>query len=160
MLPDRNCDIEDILNIQITKTSSSGRATELVITGSSGSKSYIMSSTRTVLGLSSQMYKISTDCDAYFYGDKGVKVKVPPGSKKVIVSKGLKTTRSMDNSNIVIGAKDVKKAISSTPSKYIFTGKGSGHAIGMSQEGAVEMAKEGYTYDQILKHYYTGVEIK
>jgi len=30
----------------------------------------------------------------------------------------------------------------------------------MSQYGAEGMAKEGYTYDQIIKHYYTGVEIK
>ena len=29
----------------------------------------------------------------------------------------------------------------------------------MSQYGANGMAKEGYTYDKILKHYYTGIEI-
>ena len=36
---------------------------------------------------------------------------------------------------------------------------GSGHGVGLSQYGADGMAKEGYTYRQILKHYYTGVEI-
>ena len=41
---------------------------------------------------------------------------------------------------------------------YIKT-KGYGHGVGMSQYGANEMAKLGYTYDEILKHYYTGVEI-
>ena len=30
----------------------------------------------------------------------------------------------------------------------------------MSQYGALGMAKEGYTYDKILKHYYQGTEIK
>ncbi len=40
------------------------------------------------------------------------------------------------------------------------TTKGYGHGVGMSQYGAEGMAKEGYTYDQIIKHYYTGVEIK
>lgn len=40
------------------------------------------------------------------------------------------------------------------------TTKGYGHGVGMSQYGAHGMAKEGYTYDEILKHYYTGVEIK
>ena len=30
----------------------------------------------------------------------------------------------------------------------------------MSQYGAEGMARAGYTYDQILKYYYTGVEIK
>lgn len=41
----------------------------------------------------------------------------------------------------------------------IVTTKGYGHGVGMSQYGANGMAMEGFTYDQILKHYYTGVEI-
>ena len=38
--------------------------------------------------------------------------------------------------------------------------KGYGHGVGMSQWGANIMAKEGKGYDEILRHYYTGVEIK
>lgn len=38
--------------------------------------------------------------------------------------------------------------------------KGYGHGVGLSQWGAGKMAELGYTYDEILKHYYTGVEIK
>ncbi|MCL0084447.1 SpoIID/LytB domain-containing protein [Dehalococcoidia bacterium] len=34
-----------------------------------------------------------------------------------------------------------------------------GHGVGMCQWGAVAMAKHGYTYEDILRHYYTGVEI-
>ena len=36
---------------------------------------------------------------------------------------------------------------------------GYGHGVGMSQFGADTMAKQGKKYDEILKHYYTGVEI-
>ncbi|MDF2865441.1 MAG: stage sporulation protein [Clostridia bacterium] len=39
------------------------------------------------------------------------------------------------------------------------TTKGLGHGVGMSQNGANEAAKEGYTYKQILQHYYTGISI-
>lgn len=39
------------------------------------------------------------------------------------------------------------------------TTRGFGHGVGMSQYGAGEMAKEGYQYDEILKHYYTGISI-
>ncbi|MDD4706108.1 MAG: stage II sporulation protein D [Bacilli bacterium] len=42
---------------------------------------------------------------------------------------------------------------------YIFTTKGYGHGVGMSQYGANGMAKEGYTYDEILKYYYNNVKI-
>lgn len=38
--------------------------------------------------------------------------------------------------------------------------KGYGHGVGLSQYGALGMAKEGYTYDKILKHYYTDVQIQ
>ena len=44
---------------------------------------------------------------------------------------------------------------------YRFDGKGWGHGLGMSQDGAVAMAGPPYrkTYKEILKHYYVGVEI-
>lgn len=44
---------------------------------------------------------------------------------------------------------------------YVYiTTKGYGHGVGMSQYGAQGMALAGYTYDEIIKHYYTNVEIK
>ena len=42
---------------------------------------------------------------------------------------------------------------------YLIVGSGWGHNIGMSQFGAKAMAELGYTYDQILKFYYTGVTV-
>ena len=47
--------------------------------------------------------------------------------------------------------------------KYYFLeviGSGSGHGVGMSQWGAKAMAEKGYSYREILKHYYKGIEIK
>ena len=40
-----------------------------------------------------------------------------------------------------------------------FEGHGFGHGVGMSQYGAMGMAAEGFTYDEILTWYYTDVEI-
>jgi SpoIID/LytB domain protein len=42
----------------------------------------------------------------------------------------------------------------------VFNVKGYGHGVGMSQWGAEGMAKEGFLCYDILKHYYTGVDIK
>lgn len=42
---------------------------------------------------------------------------------------------------------------------FIFTTYGWGHGVGMSQNGANILAKKGYTYDQILKYYYTGIDV-
>lgn len=43
--------------------------------------------------------------------------------------------------------------------KIEITTKGYGHGVGMSQYGANGMAKAGYNYSQIIKHYYQGVSI-
>lgn len=40
------------------------------------------------------------------------------------------------------------------------TTKGYGHGVGMSQYGALGMAKKGYSYQEILKHYYQNVNLK
>lgn len=45
------------------------------------------------------------------------------------------------------------------PVSYTFTGSGWGHSVGMSQWGAYAMAKQGFTYEEILKFYYTGISI-
>lgn len=44
-------------------------------------------------------------------------------------------------------------------SGYLFRGGGWGHGVGMSQAGAFGMARRGVTYREILKHYYTGVQL-
>ena len=41
-----------------------------------------------------------------------------------------------------------------------FHTRGYGHRVGMSQYGADAMALEGKTYAEILKYYYTGIELK
>lgn len=43
--------------------------------------------------------------------------------------------------------------------KFIFSVIGNGHGVGMSQYGADYMARQGSSYEEILKHYYTDVEI-
>lgn len=44
--------------------------------------------------------------------------------------------------------------------QFVFTVRGSGHGVGMSQTGADAMAKQGSGYKEILCHYYPGCEVK
>ncbi len=46
-----------------------------------------------------------------------------------------------------------------TKNSVTFNVTGYGHGVGMSQYGADFMARQGSTYEEILKHYYKGVEI-
>ncbi len=45
------------------------------------------------------------------------------------------------------------------PEYFIFYGGGWGHGVGMCQSGAAGMAADGYNCEEILKHYYQGVEL-
>ena len=51
-------------------------------------------------------------------------------------------------------------AIAKNGESFIIEGGGYGHGIGMSQNGANEMAKVGKTYDEILQFFYPGTEVK
>lgn len=45
-------------------------------------------------------------------------------------------------------------------SRVNFVGRGYGHGVGMCQCGAIGLSREGWTYEDILRHYYTNTEIR
>lgn len=53
----------------------------------------------------------------------------------------------------------VEKSATGGAVTFTITGGGYGHNVGMSQNGANEMAKEGKDYEKILLHYYKNVQI-
>lgn len=57
------------------------------------------------------------------------------------------------------GLRSTSFTINKVGSNVVFTTKGYGHGVGMSQYGAQGMANNGYKYEEIIKHYYQGVEI-
>ncbi len=60
---------------------------------------------------------------------------------------------------MVLGLKSANFTISKENEKIKFTVLGNGHGVGMSQTGADSLAKQGKTYQEILKHFYSGIEI-
>jgi len=61
------------------------------------------------------------------------------------------------SSAIVVEKKKIRKDI---PGEFLLYGAGWGHGAGMCQIGALGMALAGYSAEEILKHYYPGVELK
>ena len=66
------------------------------------------------------------------------------------------------NSDIKIAEDFSLQSLPPIPSDYflLVQGYGAGHGVGMSQWGAKAMAEKGSGFREILKHYYTGVQIK
>lgn len=59
----------------------------------------------------------------------------------------------------LFGLRSTNIEFSENEENIVMKTKGYGHGVGMSQYGANYMASQGKTYQEILKHYYTGVEI-
>lgn len=57
------------------------------------------------------------------------------------------------------GLNSTNFTVESKDALLVFSTVGYGHGVGMSQYGARALALEGQTFDRILKHYYTGVEL-
>ena len=77
-------------------------------------------------------------------------------------------TKSLIIDNVTLDANDIRNKLNlrSTYFDYdvkdntiTFTTYGYGHGVGMSQYGAKYMAEEGYSYKEILEHYYTDIKI-
>lgn len=49
--------------------------------------------------------------------------------------------------------------VDSATQSVVLSGHGYGHGVGLSQEGTIRMVSLGYSYDSILRHYYTGAVI-
>lgn len=60
----------------------------------------------------------------------------------------------------ILGLRSTNFEITNSENKIKFSVKGYGHGVGMSQTGADSMAKQGSTAEEIIKHFYSGVEIK
>ena len=59
----------------------------------------------------------------------------------------------------LLGLRSANFEVSIDGDNIKFSVKGYGHGVGMSQTGADSMAKQGSNYEEIVKHFYTGVEI-
>lgn len=59
----------------------------------------------------------------------------------------------------LIGLRSANFVVEISDDNIKFSVKGYGHGVGMSQTGADSMAKQGSNYEEIIQHYYTGVEV-
>ena len=89
----------------------------------------------------------------------------PYANEKIISAKGIRT----GNADSIIHANGMSKAVGQVSSfsdvmpisgSITLNGIGYGHGVGLSQYGAINMAKSGMNYRQILSFYYPGTELK
>lgn len=78
-----------------------------------------------------------------------------------IIGKELEIRRTLSETHLYSSAfYIIRQGDGPVPDGFTFRGAGWGHGVGMCQIGAAVMGKEGYSYSQILQHYYPKTEIK
>lgn len=84
------------------------------------------------------------------------KLKIVGSKKTMIIGKELEIRRTLSESHLYSSAFIIDKK----DGKFILTGAGWGHGVGLCQIGAAVMGEKGYLYDRILLHYYVGATIE
>ena len=91
------------------------------------------------------------------------KLKIVGTKRTLTIGKELEIRRTLSTSHLyssafIVGKEDVSPE--GIPGRFILTGAGWGHGVGLCQIGAAVMGEEGYKYDAILLHYYIGASIE
>ena len=156
------------------KTSVSGRAMQVTITGTKGSVTATKDNIRWLLDLKSMLIEISggsggsSSAGAYVKGKDGKDVAFSDLRNLYATSgNGAALANGSNSSLYAIGAKGnltelSKTASNSSGGNIVIKGRGYGHGVGLSQFGTMGMGDAGYTWDQIIKHYFctdTGIQL-
>ena len=90
------------------------------------------------------------------------KLRIVGKDKAFIIGKELEIRRLLSTSHLKSSAFTVetKNVRGGVPQRFVLHGRGWGHGVGLCQIGAAVMGERGFSYKQILKHYYTDVQIK
>ena len=84
------------------------------------------------------------------------RLKIVGERASAVVGKELMIRRWLSDSHLKSSAFDVRK---DADGNFILEGRGWGHGVGLCQIGAAVMAHKGYTFGQILSHYYPSSEL-
>lgn len=89
------------------------------------------------------------------------KLRIVGTKRTMTIGKELEIRRTLSTSHLYSSAFVVDKEgmKDSIPGKFILTGAGWGHGVGLCQIGAAVMGEQGYSYKDILLHYYIGATI-
>lgn len=161
----------DVVSFCVTQVSETGNAIEIKIVDANG-KTWTFSRTkvRSILSIPNVRFTI-TASGGTSSGQSGYVVAGNPQpvtditTQYAISGDGTVATVSPDAYAITgSGTEQLTPSTITTAggagTVYTLSGAGNGHNVGMSQWGAYAMAKRGYTYQDILKFYYTGITVE
>lgn len=91
-----------------------------------------------------------------------IRLRVSGSKRSMIIGKELIIRKAFSPSHLYSSAFIIETEKDSTgnPSRFTFKGAGWGHGVGLCQIGAAVMSAKGYTYKEILAHYFPGTSLR
>ncbi len=161
-LAQKDVHIGDITDVTV-EYSDSGRALKTVFHGTEGMKEYSRENIRWVIGAYSTAFTVSRSG-----GSETSLCTLDAYNSFTPISVNAQTNLLSAN-GIVTGADSLfllsaegmtqTEGAKAATGDFIFSGRGWGHGVGMSQWGAKGMAEAGFSYTDIIQHYFKGTEI-
>lgn len=153
-------DVGTVTNVTISRKSQNDRVLELLVQGSRGSITLTKEQTRKVFGYNDIK---STWFD--MAGGASIRVQQQAGltdlpTSAAVVDGALNSSTLTVNGLVAMTINGKETVTSAQGDAVVFNGHGWGHGLGLSQWGAKNMAEQGFTYEQILLHYYTGTTLQ
>ncbi len=89
------------------------------------------------------------------------RLKIVGTERQFTIGKELEIRRSLSDTHLMSSNFTVHTSdfITGIPQKFVLKGRGWGHGVGLCQIGAAVMGEQGYGYEEILRHYYLGIDI-
>ena len=184
ILNKKGVNIGKVLDVVINDFSDAGRVLELEIVGSKDSYIATKSQARTLLNLNSQWFTINDDepeVPDYDYNDlinkrdehkdneedeeNGTKDdrnndEIKPLLAKILNAIEEKNFLAFNDDEVKIDVQYTANKNKKSATIFEIKGRGWGHSVGMSQNGAIGMANNDFSCEEIIKWYYRGVEIE
>lgn len=171
IMRNKGYNVGQVTNIEVNEYTENGRVLKMTVTGTQGSKVFEREGCRTIFNTvtKSQAFKVYGNGDSV---QNAPAIRVTDGQdfsdKKineiVMLSADGRATLAASQIFVTNGVYQQTYEISQTQSGvntgFVFEGTGWGHSIGMSQYGAKGMADAGYSYVDILLHYFPGTNLE
>ncbi len=90
------------------------------------------------------------------------KLKIVGSKLTLTIGKELQIRKTLSESHLYSSAfvVDKLKIENGIPQEFVLTGAGWGHGVGLCQIGAAVMGEKGYSFTEILMHYFRGAELE
>ncbi len=157
----RGYDLTSLEAVSIIADDGFGRAVALEIRGRPFALTIYRDEIRYALGIKSTVFAVSTAAETRaraVVGAPGIAAERWPagaaagGYRRSIAFENVPEDQRLNNGSVF-----TRELV--LPESILFTGRGVGHGVGMSQWGAQGMALDGSDFEAILKHYFTGIEL-